>query len=108
MEELLSRAFNGGGTHLFRWENAVNEGNPAVTFSEVNGLFSEEIAHAWTLAVGAADLDSDLLPEIYFANDYGPDRLLHNRSTPGNLHFVPLGARNSLPPQFSGAGPRFL
>lgn len=90
MEESLSRAFNGGGTHLFRWESAVNDSNPAVTFSQVNGLFSDEIAHAWTLAIGAADLDGDLLPEIYFANDYGPDRLLHNRSTPGDLHFAPL------------------
>jgi len=90
MEESLSRAFNGGGTHLFRWESAAKDGNPAVTFSEVEGLFSDEIAHAWTLAVGAADLDGDLLPEIYFANDYGPDRLMHNRSTPGAMHFAPL------------------
>jgi hypothetical protein len=81
MEESLSRAFNGGGTHLYRWESAAQAGNPAVTFGAVEGLFSDEIAHAWTLAVGAADLDGDLLPEIYFANDYGPDRLLHNRLT---------------------------
>ena len=47
--------------------------------------FSEEVARGWTLAMGAADLDGDLLPEIYFANDFGPDRLLHNRSTPGQL-----------------------
>lgn len=90
MEESLSRAFNGGGTHLFRWEDATQGGQPSVTFREIQGLFSDEIAHAWTLAVGAADLDGDLLPEIYFANDYGPDRLMHNRSTPGDLHFVPL------------------
>ena len=46
--------------------------------------------NAWTLAVGAADLDGDLLPEIYFANDFGEDRLLHNHSTPGKLHFTLL------------------
>jgi hypothetical protein len=39
-------------------------------------------------AAGAADLDNDLLPELYFANDFGPDRLLHNRSTPGHPEFV--------------------
>src|SRR5919204_3607460 len=48
---------------------------------------SDEVARSWTLAVGAADLDDDLLPEIYFANDFGPDRLLHNLSTPGHLRF---------------------
>ncbi len=90
MEESLSRAFNGGGTHLFRWESATQGEQPRVAFRAVADLFSDEITHAWTLAVGAADLDGDLLPEIYFANDYGPDRLLHNRSTPGAMHFTPL------------------
>jgi hypothetical protein len=33
------------------------------------------------------------LPELYVANDFGPDRLLHNRSTPGNLKFVLLEGR---------------
>jgi len=48
------------------------------------------VARAWTLGVGAADLDGDLLPELYFANDFGPDRLLHNRSTPGRPRLVAL------------------
>ncbi len=43
----------------------------------------------------AADLDGDLLPEIYFANDFGPDRLLHNRSTPGHPRFELLEGRRS-------------
>ena len=46
------------------------------------------VAGLWRWA--AADLDGDLLPEIYIANDFGPDRLLHNRSTPGNLKFALL------------------
>jgi hypothetical protein len=46
--------------------------------------------------MGAADLDGDLLPEIYFAHDFGPDRLLHNRSTPGHLEFVELEGRRDL------------
>jgi hypothetical protein len=46
--------------------------------------------------VGAADLDGDLLPEIYFANDFGPDRLLHNRSTPGALRFAVLSGTRQL------------
>jgi hypothetical protein len=30
------------------------------------------------------------MPELYLANDFGPDRLLHNRSTPGKLAFANL------------------
>ena len=40
---------------------------------------------AWTLAVGAADLDGDVLPELYFANDFGPRSPVANRSTPGEV-----------------------
>jgi hypothetical protein len=40
--------------------------------------------------LAAGDLDGDLLPELYFANDFGPDRLLHNRSTTGKLRFERL------------------
>jgi hypothetical protein len=36
------------------------------------------------------DLDGDGLPELYIANDFGPDRLLHNRSQPGKLRFALL------------------
>jgi hypothetical protein len=64
-----------------------------VQFREVKGVRSEEIEHGWTLAMAAADLDCDLMPEIYLGNDFGPDRLLHNRSTPGQLNFVALEGR---------------
>jgi hypothetical protein len=41
-----------------------------------------------------------LLPEIYIANDFGPDRLLHNRSTPGRLNFAALhGVRDLATPK---------
>ncbi|MCQ3978416.1 MAG: RNA-binding protein [Anaerolineae bacterium] len=90
MHHSMSRAFNGGGTHLFLWQAATTGAHPTVNFRKVEGVFAEEVTHAFTLAVGAADLDGDLLPEIYFANDFGPDRLLHNRSRPGALNFAVL------------------
>ncbi len=52
--------------------------------------------YGWTLGIGAADLDGDLLPEIYFANDFGPDRLLHNRSRPGEFRFALLEGQKTL------------
>jgi hypothetical protein len=90
MNRSMSLAYNGGGTHLFLWEDATAGPDPEIKFRKVEGVFDENITTAWTLAVGAADLDGDLLPEIYFANDFGPDRLLHNRSQPGELSFALL------------------
>jgi hypothetical protein len=66
------------------WQDASSEG---ACYRDVPGGLNDEVNHGWTLAIGAADLDGDLLPEIYFANDFGPDRLLHNLSTPGHLKF---------------------
>lgn len=37
--------------------------------------------------MAACDIDGDLLPELYIANDFGPDRLLWNRSTPNHMRF---------------------
>ncbi len=87
MQHSMSRAYNGGKTHFFL--NSTDH-NQARQFKEVNNVVANHINTAWTLAIGAADLDGDLLPEIYFANDFGPDRLLHNRSTPGHLDFALL------------------
>src|SRR6185503_15291833 len=71
-----------------------------VQFEEVSGVLDEQSAQGWALAVGAADLDGDLLPEIYFANDFGVDRLLHNRSRPGRLRFESLeGERTATTPR---------
>ena len=88
MQDSMSFAQNGGRKHLLLWKA------PAV-FEEVNDALDAQSARGWALAIGAADLDGDLLPEIYFANDFGPDRLLHNRSTPGHLRFELLEGRRS-------------
>ena len=100
MQHSMSRAFNGGQNRVFRWRSAEAGTAPDVLFEEVQGLFSQEVDHAWTLAIGAADLDGDLRPEIYYANDFGPDRLFHNQSQPGNIRFALLeGARRPTMPR---------
>jgi len=87
LHEGKAKALNGGKKHVFLWTGAKAGANPSVAFQEVAGVFDTEVEHGWTLAIGAADLDCDLLPEIYFSHDFGPDRLMHNRSTPGHLKF---------------------
>lgn len=90
MQHSMSRANNAGQVHVFR--HASGSRRDGVALQEVEALPSG-FATGWALAVGAADLDGDLLPELYIANDFGPDRLFHNRSTPGQLRFAPIYGR---------------
>jgi len=91
-----SKALNGGYKHFLLWEPPATAQQPAVRYRDVRNVVTEEVGRGWTLAMAAADLDGDLLPEIYIANDFGPDRLLHNRSTPGNLRFALLEGQRDL------------
>lgn len=96
MQHSMSRAYDGGRNRLLLWTGGSAGAEPSVKFRDVGGVLDERVARGWTLAVGAADLDADLLPELYFANDFGPDRLLHNRSMPGHLSFALLEGEKTL------------
>ncbi|HBL25337.1 MAG TPA: RNA-binding protein [Acidobacteria bacterium] len=85
MHRSMSRSENGGKNRLLLWQSA---GPEQVAFRDVPDAFDPQTTFSWTLAVGAADLDGDLRPEIYFGNDFGNDRLLSNRSTPGHPQLV--------------------
>jgi hypothetical protein len=88
MQHSMSQALNSGRKHVFRW-------HAPGAFEEVKDAIEEAAVLGWTLAAGAADLDGDLLPEVYFGNDFGPDRLLHNRSTPGRVRLEIVEGRRS-------------
>lgn len=90
MPESTSRSANGGWNRLLLWKSASSGSQPSVSYRDESTALGEENARGWTLALAAGDLDGDLLPELYFANDFGPDRLLHNRSVPGRLRFERL------------------
>jgi hypothetical protein len=72
LHEGKAKALNGGYKHVFLWQAATNGPTPTVRYQEIKNVFSEEVARGWTLAMGAADLDGDLLPELYIANDLVP------------------------------------
>ncbi len=93
MHASMSNAQNGGRNRVLMWSAASSDAIPTVAYEDASDAIADELLTGWTLAVGAADLDGDLLPELYFANDFGPDRLLHNRSAPGSLRFAPLEGR---------------
>ncbi len=100
MQKSMSMAFNGGRNRLLLWKTGRGGENPTVEFSDASEAIDDvdglPVGYQWTLAIGAADLDGDLLPELYFGNDFGPDRLLHNRSEPGKPRFALLSGERTM------------
>src|ERR1700752_635641 len=94
MPHSFSHADNGGVERIYRWTGSSAGENPSVTYQEVTDAFPAGVGGGWGLAVGACDLDGDLLPELYVAHDFGPDRLFWNRSTPGHIRFALLEGRS--------------
>jgi tetratricopeptide (TPR) repeat protein len=71
------------------FEKGGNAGRNRLYRQNADGTFTE-VAHelglddpAWTLSVGAADLNNDGWPDIYCANDFGPDQLFLNNKQGG-------------------------
>lgn len=95
MHHSMSRAADGGKNRLLLWRQPRSE-DGRVVFEEAKGALPGPALTGWTLALGAADLDGDLLPELYVANDFGPDRLLHNRTRGGQIEFAPLTGTKTL------------
>jgi hypothetical protein len=99
MQDSMSYALNGGGERVFLWHHDPSRTSGA-GFVEAPNALPREVASGWTLAVGAQDLDGDLLPELYVANDFGPDHLLHNESRPGHVRLTPVtGVRRFADPK---------
>jgi hypothetical protein len=102
MQDSMSRAYNGGSKRFLLWKARTGD---RVHYEDADPHLDDAVAHGWTLALGARDLDRDMRPEIYIANDFGPDRLLHNVSTAGVLRFELLeGAREMTTPRSKVAG----
>lgn len=75
MHDDFERARNGGRNVLL-----MNNGDQ--TFTDVSKQMNVDDP-GWTLASGAADLNRDGWPDIYNANDFGPDMLLINQEGKG-------------------------
>jgi enediyne biosynthesis protein E4 len=100
MQHSMSLAFNGGEKHLLLWSGATRGAQPSVRFVDLSAALPPTARVGWTLAIGAAPLTRDQLPELYIANDFGPDRLLYNISTPGKPAFTLLhGVRRFTTPK---------
>jgi len=75
MHDSFEFSSNGGANVLFR-----NRGDGSFEdVTERMGVGSTR----WTLAAAAADFDDDGWPDLYLANDYGPEELFLNRQGKG-------------------------
>jgi len=90
MNNDFSRARNGGKNRIFLYVRSESGAAPTALYRDAGDVFPNNGAYAWTLAVGAADLDHDGLSDLYIANDFGPDQLLWNRSQPGAVKLQEL------------------
>ncbi len=67
------------------FETSRNAGANQLFHQRADGTFEEVAEQAgvadvgWALAVGTADVDNDGWPDLYAANDFGPDQLFVNR-----------------------------
>ena len=96
MNHSMSSATNAGGAHILRWASATHD---SVKFQEQPAIPPAD-STGWTLGAASADLDGDLLPELYVANDFGRDRFFHNVSAPGHIKFaLDEGKRGPLDPK---------
>lgn len=105
MNHSMSNGLNGGEDYFFRWTGATTGDQPSVEFQKLDDVLPKDVSKGWELAAAAVDLDGDHLPELYLANDFGPDRLLYNRSTPGQIKMsVVEGVRSPLIPRSKSIG----
>ncbi|WP_169944070.1 CRTAC1 family protein [Microbispora sp. H11081] len=105
MNHSMSNGHNGGENYFFRFVKAKSGDKPAATYQKLDEVLPEEVSRGWELGAAANDLDGDLLPELYLANDFGPDRLLYNRSTPGHFKFSLVeGTRSAFIPKSKTVG----
>jgi enediyne biosynthesis protein E4 len=111
MNVSLSSAANGGEDYFFRWTGATGArpaaagARPTVAYQKLSDVLPEKASKGWVLAAGANDLDGDQLPELYVAQDHGPDSLLSNRSVPGTIRFAEVkGVRTPVVPKSKRVG----
>jgi hypothetical protein len=100
MNTSMSSAANAGGAHVFRWYAGTAGEQPTATYVPEPDAVPSEASNGWTLAIASADLTGSSRQDVYVANDFGHDFLLHNVSAPGRIRFaVARGERSPVTPK---------
>jgi enediyne biosynthesis protein E4 len=85
MNHSMSHALNSGKKYILLCKGFTAS---TVNYQKLDNALPGDANYGWTLGSSATDVDGDLLPELYIANDFGKDRFLYNESTPGHIKFV--------------------
>lgn len=87
MQDSMGKARNAGVNRLLLTRpTGVAGARPEIV--DASTAIPDHSARSWTLAIGFQDLTGDHLPEMYIANDFGPDQLLVNTSEPGRVRLT--------------------
>lgn len=92
MQHSMGAAHNAGTNRLFL---GAREGGK-LAFTDATTALPDESARSWTLAIGFQKLSGPKVPDVYVANDFGPDQLLVNTSTPGHVRLTSVTGRRVL------------
>lgn len=95
MQQSMGNAKNAGTNRLFLG-HAVTKFGQVPSFTDVSTALPASSADSWTLASGFQDLTGNGLPDLYVANDFGPDQLLVNTSTPGDVRLTEVKGERDL------------
>lgn len=99
MQDGMGMARNAGTNRLFlTTPTGIARSRPQLV--DATDTLPADAARSWTLAIGLQDLTGDGMPAVYLANDFGPDQLLVNHSTPGRVRLVNVrGGRDLTTPK---------
>lgn len=95
MQHSMGAARNAGANRLFLGERSASD-TERLRFTDASSRWPADSADSWTLAMGMQDLTGNGIPDVYVANDFGPDQLLVNTSTPGDIRFDVADGRRDL------------
>jgi len=104
MQDSMALARN-GGTNRVLLTQPTGRADALPEFTDASTALTQAAAGSWTLATGMQDLTGDGRPEIYQANDFGPDQFMVNESTPGDVKLTEVkGTRDMVTPKSMALG----
>lgn len=95
MQDSMGKARNAGTNRLFLTKPTGQPTEPP-KLTDASTALPDDSARSWTLAFGLQDLTGSGRPDLYVANDFGPDQLLVNDSTPGTARFTEVRGTRDL------------
>lgn len=95
MQHSMGAAHNAGPNRILLGV-AGQAGRSTLKFKDASDRWPAESAKSWTLAMGMQDLTGNGRPDMFVSNDFGPDQLMVNTSTPGDVQFRPVTGRRDL------------